>query len=205
MLPLNESLLKWADELEKYKFPGWEALPDIDLYMDQIITYLERQMSIYMQSTEEKPITPAMINNYVKSEVIPRPLQKKYAREHLVYLMAVLHLKQVLSLSDITRLMAYKNSDEPIQAFLQEFNTILQETFQSASERVRESLLKLGDCPPPEESERELAQLALKLSLEANTNRIVSKRILDEINLRKSKALEEKAEKSREKDRIKDK
>ena len=205
MLPLNESLLKWADELEKYKFPGWEALPDIDLYMDQIITYLERQMSIYMQSTEEKPITPAMINNYVKSEVIPRPLQKKYAREHLVYLMAVLHLKQVLSLSDITRLMAYKNSDEPIQAFLQEFNTILQETFQSASERVRESLLKLGDCPPPEESERELAQLALKLSLEANTNRIVSKRILDEINLRKIKALEEKAEKSREKDRIKDK
>lgn len=204
MLPLNETLLRWADELEKHKFPDWDALPDIDLYMDQIITYLERQMSIYTQSPEEKPITPAMINNYVKSEVIPRPIQKKYTREHLVYLMAVLNLKQVLSLSDISRLIAYKCSDEPIQALLQEFNSIQQDTFQSASERLKEALLKLDGGPSPEDAEKELAQLALKLSLEANINQIMAKRILDEIALRKSKEKDEK-DKERDKSRDKDK
>ncbi len=192
MEPLKETLLNWADELDKHKLPGWDALPDIDLYMDQIITYLERQMAVYMQSPEEKPITPAMINNYVKSEVIPRPQQKKYTREHLVYLMAILNLKQVLSLSDISRLIAYKNAGEPIQDLLSEFNSIQQETVQSATARMRQVLSRLEEPQSSEEVEKELAQLALKLSLEANTNRILAKRLLDEIALRRSKDKDER-------------
>ncbi|NMA66074.1 MAG: DUF1836 domain-containing protein, partial [Clostridiaceae bacterium] len=81
-MELQNKLIKWAEELGKYKTPDWSLLPDIYLYMDQVITWLERQLGIFIQSEEEKLITPSMINNYVKNEVIPRPEQKKYSREH---------------------------------------------------------------------------------------------------------------------------
>ncbi len=202
MQHLQDALLKWVDELEHYKAPNWDALPDIDLYMDQVITYIERQMTIFSLSAEEKLITPAMINNYVKNEVIPRPVQKKYTREHLSHMMAVLSLKQVLSLSDITKLLAHETSDKPIQVLFDQFNTIQDEALQKTSIRVREALEKIDGEPSEEDIEKRLSLLALKLSLEANASRIAAKRILDEIMVQKAKTQEEK-EKNKEKDKNK--
>ncbi len=202
MQHLQDALLKWVDELEHYKAPNWDALPDIDLYMDQVITYIERQMTIFSLSAEEKLITPAMINNYVKNEVIPRPVQKKYTREHLSHMMAVLSLKQVLSLSDITKLVAHETSDKPIQVLFDQFNTIQDEALQKTSIRVREALEKIDGEPSEEDIEKRLSLLALKLSLEANASRIAAKRILDEIMVQKAKTQEEK-EKNKEKDKNK--
>lgn len=206
MLPLNEALIKWADELMHYQSPGWNSLPDIDLYMDQVITYLERQLSIYSQTGEDKMITPAMINNYVKSEVIPRPVQKKYTKDHLIYLLTVLNLKQILSLSDITRLIAYETNTASIEELLGNFNAIQHEAIGNTSERMRDALKELDGNPSSEDAEKRLSHMALKLSLEANANRIVAKRILDEITARKVKVLEDlEKEKDREKSKEKDK
>ena len=203
MLPLNEILLNWADELENYKLPDWNMLPDIDLYMDQVITYLERQLAIYSQSDEEKLVTPAMINNYVKSEVIPRPVQKKYAKEHLVHLMAVLNLKQVLSLSDISKLVKSETIASPVENLLNQFNSIQHETLKSTSKRVKDVIKNLDNNPSDNEIEKELSILALSLSLEANANRIMAKRILDEIMKRKQTSQEEKEkDKSSNKEKV---
>ncbi len=204
MQHLQDALLKWVDELEHYKAPNWDALPDIDLYMDQVITYIERQMTIFSLSADEKLITPAMINNYVKNEVIPRPVQKKYTREHLSHMMAVLNLKQVLSLSDITKLLAHETSDKPIQILFDQFNAIQDEALRKTSVRVREALEKIDGEPSEEDIEKRLSLLALKLSLEANASRIAAKRILDEIMVQKTKTQEEK-DKNKERDREKDK
>lgn len=201
---LEESLIKWADELGHYKMPDWNVLPDIDLYMDQVITYLERQTTIFSQLSEEKLITPAMINNYVKNEVIPRPIQKKYTREHLAHLMAVLNLKQVLSLSDISKLISYETLDKPINALFDQFNIIQDEALQNTSIRVKEALEKLNGESSEEDTEKRLSLLALKLSLEANASRIAAKRILDEITAHKTKVHEVK-EKVKVKDKVKTK
>ncbi len=195
MQDLQNALLKWVDELEQYKAPNWDALPDIDLYMDQVITYIERQMTIFSSSAEEKLITPAMINNYVKNEVIPRPVQKKYTREHLAHMMAVLNLKQVLSLSDITKLIALETSDKPIHILFDQFNAIEDEALHVTAEKVREAIEKIEDEPPEADIEKRLSLLALKLSLEANASRIAAKRILDEIMAKKVKPQEDKKDK----------
>ena len=181
MSDLQEKLIKWADELEQYKTPDWDSLPDIDLYMDQVITWLERQMSIISSPHEEKNITPAMINNYVKSRVIPRPSKKKYTREHLVYMMAILNLKQVLSLSDIPRLLSQITSDKSVRDLFDEFISIQDEILRQTSIKLRDALESMDENINEEEAEKRLGILVLRLSLESNAYRIAAKKILSEI------------------------
>ena len=82
--------------------PGWEAMPDIGLYMDQLLTMANRVFSPPIPRGE---ITHSMINNYVKSGLLPRPVRKRYEREHLALLMMIVVLKQALSLESIRQLL----------------------------------------------------------------------------------------------------
>ena len=82
--------------------PEWEALPDIGLYMDQVITLTER---LFVPQLPKGETTRSMVNNYVKSGLIPRPQGKKYDREHLARLLMVCVLKQALSMEGISRLL----------------------------------------------------------------------------------------------------
>ena len=82
--------------------PQWEALPDIGLYMDQVVTLMERAFSPALPKGE---MTKSMVNNYVKVGLIPRPSGKKYDREHLAMLMMIGVLKQALSMESIAKLL----------------------------------------------------------------------------------------------------
>ena len=66
--------------------PQWELLPDIGLYMDQVITLMDRTFSPALPKGE---MTKSMVNNYVKVGMIPRPVGKKYDREHLAMLLMI--------------------------------------------------------------------------------------------------------------------
>lgn len=90
----------------KYHIPRWNELPDIDLYLDQVVNYLERYLGMYSVSKEDKIITKTMINNYVKQGIIPAPQKKKYNRAHIAYLLVICILKQVYSINDIGRLIS---------------------------------------------------------------------------------------------------
>lgn len=96
-----------ARRLTDYQPIPWELLPDLGLYMDQVITFLERHLaSLHPACVEgEHILTPAMINNYVKQRVIPRPNGKKYDREHLAALLMVCTLKQVLPIDAVTQII----------------------------------------------------------------------------------------------------
>jgi hypothetical protein len=79
-----------------HRFRRWDQLPDIELYMDQVIGFLEKELRPVLR--DNKLITPSMINNYVKLGVIPRPSHKRYGREHLALLVMTCVLKQVVPL-----------------------------------------------------------------------------------------------------------
>ena len=68
-------------------FPRWDDLPDIELYMDQVVSILEKNLSVF--SNGEKLITPSMINNYVKQKIVKPPVKKRYDKMHLAYLFVV--------------------------------------------------------------------------------------------------------------------
>lgn len=90
----------------KIHIPRWNELPEIDLYLDQVVSYLEKYLEQYNVIREEKIITKTMINNYVKLGIMPAPEKKKYSREHIAYLIVICVLKQVYSISDIGKLIS---------------------------------------------------------------------------------------------------
>lgn len=96
-----------AQRMTGYKPVPWDQLPDLGLYMDQVITFLERQLAPLYPAGRlgEKVLTSAMINNYVKMHVIPRPKGKKYEREHLAALLMIYAFKQVLPIDEAARLI----------------------------------------------------------------------------------------------------
>ena len=91
--------------IAKFHMPRWNELPDIELYLDQVVNHLERYIKQYVVDKEEKVITKTMINNYVKQGIMPAPEKKKYNRTHIAYLLVICVLKQVYSISDIGKLI----------------------------------------------------------------------------------------------------
>lgn len=94
----NETITK--DVLE-FHIPRWNELPEIELYMDQVVTILENKLEIFSENSSQKIITSTMINNYVKQKVVKPPEKKRYGRLQLSYLFVVCILKRIMSISDI--------------------------------------------------------------------------------------------------------
>ena len=90
----------------------WDQLPDFALYMDQVLSYMERQV---IRFDEDDALTAAMVNNYTKGGLLPRAEGKKYSREHLAYLTAICILKRVMSTRDMDLLIKEElQGDRPI-------------------------------------------------------------------------------------------
>ena len=86
----------------------WEQMPDFPLYMDQVLSYMDRQI---IHFDEDDRLTAAMVNNYTKSGLVPRAEGKKYTREHLAYLTVICVLKRVLSTRDMDLLIRRELQD----------------------------------------------------------------------------------------------
>ena len=100
-MPDEHKMLVWLNEIQQYRLPRWEELPDIELYMDQVITLIERYLTPLVGEHDSKVITPAMINNYVKLNIMPKPIKKRYERTHLAYLIVITILKQVILITEV--------------------------------------------------------------------------------------------------------
>lgn len=104
MLESEKQLLSWMEDLQRYHLPRWEELPDIELYMDQVITLIERYLAPLLEEADEennKIITSAMINNYVKLGIMPKPIKKRYERVHLAHMIVITILKQVILIPEV--------------------------------------------------------------------------------------------------------
>ena len=95
-------ILKEFTELD-YVHP--EDIPNIDLYVDQVTTFIESQLSSMKRNEDEKILTKTMINNYTKNHVLPSPDKKKYSRDHVLMLILIYYLKSFLSIKDIQLLL----------------------------------------------------------------------------------------------------
>ena len=93
-------LNQWEHFLYGYRLPEWEDLPQIDLYLDQVIALVNQYLGFFVYDpTEEKLLTPSMVNNYVKLRLIPAPIRKKYGRKHIALLLMVCAFKQSVSMA----------------------------------------------------------------------------------------------------------
>ena len=143
----------------KKSLPKWEELPDIDLYMDQVIALMNRYLD---NRTKDKMITPSMVNNYVKMKVMPAPVKKKYTREHLMYLIVICVLKQVMPLSSVETVLKDGLEQTEPAVFYGRFRELYGDAFRTAAEETI-SLTAAG-------ASRTDAMLSLALKAQAEQN-----------------------------------
>lgn len=82
-----------------------EEIPNIDLYMDQVTTFMEKNLSTTKRYDEDKILTKTMINNYAKNNLLPPPVKKKYSKEHVLVMIFIYYFKNILSIKDIETLL----------------------------------------------------------------------------------------------------
>ena len=118
--------------LAEYEPVPWALIPDLGLYMDQVVTYIEKQMEPLYGQGARGIITPSMINNYVKTGLLDRPQGKKYGREHLALMMMIVMLKPVASMDDIARLTA-REENQTVEQLYDRFRRMQEQVFRSIS------------------------------------------------------------------------
>ena len=92
--------------LDNFKYIKVEDIPNIDLYMDQVTTFMDKKLrSVTRNPGEDKVLTKTMINNYAKNNLLPSPEKKKYSKEHMLLLIFIFYFKNILSISDIQTLL----------------------------------------------------------------------------------------------------
>ena len=101
----NDLLNSILQSLERIDYIHPEEIPNIDLYMDQVTTFMETQLRSTKRYEQDKILTKTMINNYAKNHLLPPPVKKKYSKEHLLVLIFIYYFKSILSISDIQSIL----------------------------------------------------------------------------------------------------
>lgn len=105
-----DELAQLCERLRTQRPVAWEQLPDFPLYMDQVLSYMDRQV---LRFEDDDGLTAAMVNNYTKSGLVPRAEGKKYNQEHLAYLTAICILKRVMSARDMDVTLTAELQQQP--------------------------------------------------------------------------------------------
>lgn len=160
----------------------WDSFPDLGLYMDQVLSYMPRQL-IHLGETDT--LTSAMVNNYIKEGLLPRADGKKYSRTHLAYLTAICALKQVISVKEAHKLIQagvqygltaeglptdHPTPEEKVQSLRHIYDYFCRELDQALSETA--------DALPDEVDENSLPKVALGLALRSYADQLACQRVL---------------------------
>jgi len=167
-----ETLKEWNEPFNHYEIITTDNMPDIDLYMDQVITFVTKQLGA-VSDEPEKIITPSMINNYTKNGIIPRPVNKKYNKTHLTSILMMCIFKQILPINDIT-IFIDKAQEENISRQYELFSQMQNEQVRQIAARFDEELSRAEE----DETDLELLKMAMEMIIEANMLSVYAKKIL---------------------------
>lgn len=119
------------EEILDFHCPRFNELPKVPLYKEQVIMYIEDILKVININSDDKFLTPTMLNNYVRQGVVKPPKDKKYNEKHLAYLIIVCILKQVYSLTEICQLIKIQIGTCPIEQAYDYFCTELENSLKS--------------------------------------------------------------------------
>lgn len=186
-----------------------DSIPNIDLYMDQITTFMDTQLSHSKRHGDDKVLTKTMINNYAKNNLLPPPVRKKYSKEHVLTLIFIYYFKNLLSINDIQSIL--HPLTEKYFASDTEFNLtdIYEEVFSLEREEVK-NLMKditkkfdtsfndtFKDAPEDDKEFLHTFSFVCMLSFDVFVKKMLIEKIIDQTNAHEAekKAAEKEAEK----------
>ena len=190
MNTFNEMVEKIAAQVRSSNIIEVEDIPNIDLYMDQVTTFMDKCLAQYKRYEDDKVLTKTMINNYTKAKIFPAPVKKKYSRTHLMLLIMIYHLKSVLSIKDIGILFQSALSEtnkmkqeKMIESIYRGFVSLQKQTITYLTDAAegkpdesfygKESILKYSD------DEMKRIMMILALAIRANTEKQLAEKVLD--------------------------
>ena len=184
------------ESLERISYIRFEDIPNIDLYMDQVTTFMDEKLQATTRNPgEDKILTKTMINNYAKNDLLPSPLKKKYSKEHMMILIMIYYFKGVLSFNDIHELLKpiterYFNSKE-------EFNleSIYKELFniedvqkesvkEDISKKIEHAQVMFKDAPEDDREFFVLFSLVVQLGFDVYVKRLLIEKLIDGYRLK---------------------
>lgn len=102
----NDLLNSILASISRIDYVKSDDIPNIDLYMDQVTTFMEKELKSTKRYDDDKILTKTMINNYAKNDLLPPPVKKKYSKEHLMILTFIYYFKSILSIGDIEKMLS---------------------------------------------------------------------------------------------------
>lgn len=100
----EESIMDILKKLNEIDYIDPDEIPNIDLYMDQVTTFMDEHLAACRRQDDDKILTKTMINNYTKNDLLPPPIKKKYTKEHMYLLIFLYYFKNTLSITDIQKI-----------------------------------------------------------------------------------------------------
>lgn len=185
-----EKLSELIDDLGLDKQITLDEIPQIDLYMDQVIQLFENKYNATKRNEDEKILTKTMINNYAKGKLFFPIKNKKYSKEHLILISLIYQLKGALSISDIKETLApinekMTNHDFQLEPFYESFLHLADKNMGNFTAdvdkkalEVKEEIDKIGD---PNSAQLEKILLIASLVNMSNLYRRVAERLVDEL------------------------
>lgn len=121
----------WVKSLDDVSMPRWEDITDIPLYMDQLIAVVTQYLEPFqIFSSDKKPVTSSMVNNYVKLGLIPKPIKRHYNKRHIAYLIVITLFKEVISIQDIRRVLIFLAQSQGNSNAYNQFCALLEITIK---------------------------------------------------------------------------
>lgn len=129
---IAHKLLRWERAVEGFSLPLWENIPDIGLYMDQVIVLLSQYLGLISpvdgkdddeddDVDDTKIFSASSINNYVRLKIMPAPVKRKYYRVHIAYLIIILTLKQAVSINIVKEMLSNEMPEESVQELYSDY------------------------------------------------------------------------------------
>ena len=136
---MDHAIQTWTLGIQKIKLPRWDDLPDIELYIDQALSYVNKELQmVFLRNENQKDdiVTASMINNYVKNKIMRAPTKKKYRRAHLAFIITITILKHVGSLNDVSHGISHLTTALGVSDAYNSFITYLENALKTASKEL---------------------------------------------------------------------
>lgn len=135
-----EYIRQLIENLQKLDYIKPDEIPNIDLYMDQVTTFMDEHLADGKRFPEDKILTKTMINNYTKNQLLPPPHKKKYSKDHMLLLIFIYYFKNILSMSDIRSIFQpltemFENNEEYKKKNIN-LETVYEEVFGHEQEQA---------------------------------------------------------------------
>ncbi len=189
----NDILNSILESLDHVDYIRPEEIPNIDLYMDQVTTFMDEHFSSTKRYSEDKILTKTMINNYTKNNLLPPSVKKKYSREHMLLLILIYYFKNILSIKDIETVLEplrekYFATDSTLQLsdIYREVCEMEKSRIEPMKASVKEAYGKaqssFENVPDGEEKdELQLFTFLCSLSFDVYLKKMMIEKIIDEL------------------------